>query len=330
MNKKDTKSRRITPWTNETGATPLQRLIIDCTERDYQHRHPDLKDIDEAGFVNSKEQTVCRYCGSNAITREGFSSTGIRRYRCKECGRRFTALTNTIFDSHRLPMSEWMGFFLDIIGYGSFSLTSKVNRNSTSTTKYWMDKTFRILEGIQDDIILEDRVWLDETYFKVRAPEVQRKGDGKEYRGLSRNQMCIGVACDGKHSVILFEGYGTPSSGLTCSLFSSHIAKGSTLVHDKDAAHARLVSELSLTSEAYDSRELKKLPDSKNPLGPVNRICFLLQTFLSSHSGFDRDDIQGYLNLFHVIVNEPENKYEKLEILLNRAIDFPVLLRYRR
>jgi hypothetical protein len=34
--------------------------------------------------------------------------------------------------------------------------------------------------------------------------------------------------------------------------------------------------------------------------------------------------------MFSVIMNKPENKYEKVEKLLSRAMDFPVLLRYRR
>ena len=33
-----------------------------------------------------------------------------------------------------------------IIGIGSFNLTSKMNRNSYTTTKYWMKKLFLILE----------------------------------------------------------------------------------------------------------------------------------------------------------------------------------------
>ena len=89
-----------------------------------------------------------------------------------ECGRRFNILTNTVFDSHKISISEWMGFFLDIFGFGSFGLTSKVNRNASNATRCCMDKVFLLLEGIQDDVVLEGTVWLDETFFKVRSPEI--------------------------------------------------------------------------------------------------------------------------------------------------------------
>jgi hypothetical protein len=48
--------------------------------------------------------------------------------------------------------------------------------------------------------------------------------------------------------------------------FSNRIAPGSTLVHDKEKSHQQLVRELNLTSEVYDSREIKKLDDSDKPI----------------------------------------------------------------
>jgi hypothetical protein len=310
MKKEISKSRRRTPWTENASSTPLQAFIDSCTGRDYDHRHPSFDEIDESGFINSYELKNCRFCGSDRIVKDGRSVNGIIRYKCKDCERRFTAATNTIFDNRKIPISEWIGFLLDIFGYGSFNLTSKVNRNANTTTKYWMDKTFLLLEGIQDEIILEDRVWIDETFFKVRTADIQHHGDGIEYRGLSKNQLCIGIGCDShKRSVFIFEGYGKTSGKKTMDAFSNRIAPGSTLVHDKEKSHQQLVRELNLTSEVYDSREIKKLDDSDNPLGKVNNLCRLLQLFLRAHSGFMRSEIQSYLNIFSVIMNQPENQY---------------------
>ena len=89
--------------------------------------------------------------------KDGFSETGIRRYRCRECGRRFTVITNTIFDSRKLPVSEWVCFLLDLFGYSSFSLTSKVNRNAVSTTKYWVRKLFLLYMEYRTASCLEER-----------------------------------------------------------------------------------------------------------------------------------------------------------------------------
>ena len=319
----------MTPWTGVSIVEPFQQLIENTTKRDYEHRHPSSKLVDEAFYLNRYNLTRCRFCNSESIVKNGHSENGIVRYLCKSCGRRFNILTNTIFDNHKIPISEWVGFLLDVMGYGSFNLTSKVNRNSSNTTKYWIDKTFLLLDGIQKDIILENTIWLDETYIKVRNPDIQHKEGGQEYRGISRNQICIGIARDATKAVFYFEGYGKPSGKKVNELFSPHIKPGSKIIHDMERAHEVLIQKLKLQSEVYNSRDLKDLPDKENPLNPVNELCRLLQMFLHSHSGFIRNDIQGYLNLFSVIINPPKNKYEKVEKLLKCAIDNPILLRYK-
>ena len=58
----------------------------------------------------------------------------------------------------------------------------------------------------------------------------------------------------------------------------------------------------------------------------MNRLCFLLETFLNSHSGFDRDDLPGWLELFHVMMNGSEDKMEKAARVLDRAMRAPKTL----
>jgi len=100
---------------------------------------------------------------------------------------------------------------------------------------------------------------------------------------------------------------GKPSTAGTLEVFGSHIEQGSILIHDMEKAHRKLVVELSLTEEVYNYKVISKLPDSENPLRDVNRLCYLQNV----HSGFDRDNLDGYLNLFSLIMNPPANKLEK-------------------
>ncbi len=61
----------------------------------------------------------------------------------------------------------------------------------------------------------------------------------------------------------------------------------------------------------------------------MNRLCFLLKLFLDSHSGFKRDDLDGYFDFFWVIMNPPSTKMEKAAFVLNRALCNPQSLTYR-
>ena len=99
--------------------------------------------------------------------------------------------------------------------------------------------------------------------------------------------------------------------------------------HDKEGTHGKLVDELSLTSRAYASKDLKGLTDSENPLEPVNRVHSLLKMFLNAHSGFSRDDLQGYLDLYAFVINPPFEHLEKVEQIIESAFSNPKSLRYR-
>ena len=99
--------------------------------------------------------------------------------------------------------------------------------------------------------------------------------------------------------------------------------------HDMEQAHVPLVEALKLRSIVYDSRQIKQLTDSENPLNRINQYCRMLKLFLASHSGFIREDLQDYLNLFCFIMNQPKDKHEKVEKFMNMAVGCRILLRYR-
>ena len=306
---------------------PSQRIVAAAHRSAYAFRHEAFGgDID---FFNSYIRDACPRCGGPA-SRNGREASGLQRYRCASCGRTFTPVTGTIFEGRKLPVPAWSDFLVQTFSYASVSLMTRENRRSDTTLPHWMAKLFAVLEGVQDETVLSGRVWIDETYVPEVAGKLWRRPDGKLPRGVSRNQLCIGVGVDDSgRSVCVCEGKGITTTAKTWDAFGSRIAPGSTLVHDMETAHNKLVKELKLKSEAHNGKALMGVPDDLNPMDPVNRVCFLLKAFLRSHSGFDRDDLQGYLDLFHVIANEPGDKLEKAAFVLDRAMRCPVSLRFR-
>jgi len=189
---------------------------------------------------------------------------------------------------------------------------------------------FLTLENTQDDIVLSGEVWLDETFYFVISEDIVHNEDGSKLRGLSNNQICIGVATDKKQTIFLVEGTGKPPQKKTYYTFRSHIKPKSKLIHDKETAHKKLVKELDLDSIAYESNNLRGLPDKDNPMYRVNRTHAILKMFLNSHSGFRREDIQGYLNLFALVTNPPDDMLVKVESVVDLAFQNPKTLRYRK
>jgi hypothetical protein len=232
-------------------------------------------------------------------------------------------------ESHKISVSEWMDYALNIFRYVSINADSWNNRNAFTTARYWLEKLFLVLEAYQDSLKFSNQVWFDKTFYSVRSRDIIRTEQGNKLRGLSANQLCIGVACDKSRALCIFEGHGKPTQKRTYELFKNHIEVGSTLIHDKDNAHKRLIKKLALKSLAYDSREIKHLSDKDNPLNRVNRIHDLLKRFLHAHTSFNRDRMQGFLNIFAFVINPPANHLEKVEMLLNLAFQNHKTLRYR-
>ena len=317
-----------TPWDTipDDELEPSQLLVARSHRSMYGFRHESFDgDVD---FFNAYGRDSCPLCGSESIQKAGHARTGMQRYLCKGCLRHFTPVTGTIFENRKLPLAAWSDFLVQLFSYSSFELMTREDRRSDTTHPYWMAKLFAVLDGIQDKTVLSGLVLIDETYIPVALRDATMV-DGKLLRGLSRNQMCIGVGCDAEASVFQWEGFGKTSTKKTIDTFGFRIQRGSHLTHDMERGHAGIVRELGLTESVYNSKEVCKLPDRENPLAQVNTLCFLLKRFLKAHPGFKRDNLQGFLDLFYVIANPPDNKMEKAAFVLDRAMRNPNTLRFR-
>lgn len=325
------KSRKATPWDGKENITPSQSFISKQYKEHYMQRHPRLEETGEVELINTYVPKKCPYCGGGDFFKYGHTRIGVQRYKCSgdTCGQTFLPTTGTIFDEHRVSVSEWIEYCLNIFRNVSVTADSWNNKNAFSTSRYWLEKLFLLLDGYQDTIVLSGKVWLDETYYSIMMRDRIQNNDGSNPRGLSKNKICVGVATDKQNTIIMAEGFGKPSQAMSCNAFLTHIARGSTLVHDKESTHKKLVRKLSLISEEYSAKELRGLEDFENPLDPVNHLHYLIKRFLYAHSGFERSELQGYLNLYAFVLNPPSDRLEKVDILLNLAFQNPKLLRFR-
>ena len=321
-------SRQKTPWDNSKELTVIQSFVMEKYKNDYKFKHPSLSSTNENELLNSIKVNQCKICSSEKIIKRGKTRNGIQLYYCKQCNRRFTVTTNTIFENHKISITEWINFLLDLFNYGSTTLISKTNKNSINTAIYWLHKTFLVLKDWQNNIELKNNVYIGEMFYKVIKSDIETK-NGKQFRGISRNQYCIGIGYAGTNIIAIVECLGKTTKELTVKTFKNHIKKGSKLIHDDEKSHKELIKELELSSESYNSILLKTKDDKNNPLRPINHQCDLIRQFLNSHSGFERQDLQDYLNLYCFMNSGHKNKLEKVEELLIMALNKDISLAYR-
>ena len=322
-------SLRKLSWDESKDKTASQKLISSTVHEWYDAKHR-ISSNEEIKLINSLNISHCPYCLSVNIKRNGYYRNNTVRYYCNSCKTSFNPLTGTIFDDKKIPISEWIEYLIHLFEFHSITTSARDNRNAYSTGKYWLIKVFEVLKHYQDDIILEGNVYLDETFFKRIESKKILKPDGKEYRGISRNKLCVASAYDDKgHTLLISENVSKPSLRSTWNALGSHINEGSFLIHDGERSHSVLIDKLNLSSIVYDADEIKKLPDDKNPLDPINETHSLAKRFMKAHGGYNRDNLQDFMNLISFILNDPKDRYEKVDKFINMALLSPKRVRYR-
>jgi transposase-like protein len=58
----------------------------------------------------------CPRCGSRTVKSHGNYKQGLKRYKCKACGRTFNDKTGTIFHYSRLSLREWITLIILFLG----------------------------------------------------------------------------------------------------------------------------------------------------------------------------------------------------------------------
>lgn len=178
-NKYNKKSIRAYPF-KSGKLTSEEKLFKSTLDEWYSVKHRSASE-DEIAFINTIKIKNCPYCGSAQFIKNGHRKDGTQKYKCSEYVKSFTPLTNTIFDSHKIPISEWFEFLLSLFEFHSIKTSSYDNRNAESTGRYWLLKVFEVLKGIQDEEILDGTIYLDEMYL----PKIKRetiKKDGKKIK----------------------------------------------------------------------------------------------------------------------------------------------------
>lgn len=243
-----------TPWdgAGDGELSPAERIVRDCHRDMYRYRHAGAGLVGEADFFNGYDRDACPRCGSPAIEGNGRDANGVRRWRCLSCGRAFNPATGTVFDGrkparHRLDGVPPRGLLLRQPGG-----RGPVGRRSATTPPYWLAKLLAVLEGVQEGAVLAGRVEIDEMMYPLPLADQPRMPDGSKVPGgFSKGKHCIGIGCDGSGAAVFAdEGLGKTSGARTLAAFGGHVARGSTLVHDMENGHNRLVRELGLAQRA--------------------------------------------------------------------------------
>ena len=164
----------------------IEKDVLERIKNDYEKYH--LHDLKAYEYLFDLNKTCCPKCNSKNIKVHGYDKNGIKRYKCKECLKTFNKFTNTLFSSSKINIKAWFVFLECILSGTSIKAACLASKISQPTGAEWIKKVFQVLKTYQENIILGDRFYIDETYVHVDSSQVQYKDEIGKIRKTLKHQ----------------------------------------------------------------------------------------------------------------------------------------------
>lgn len=175
-----------------------------------------------------------------------------------------------------------------------------------------------MLDGVQDDVLLDGDVYIDEMF--LNKPRKRKHHCEKELRGISRNKACIACATNKKQISILDANCSKFTFGACKNTYCKHIKNGSTIFADDEKAHNKIKDEIDVMTCIFNSEILKNETNKENPLNPINKLHSLIRELLKRHKNFNVGKLQDWLNLARLVLQPSMKINQKSPLFYRKSI----------
>ncbi len=169
-------------------------------------------ELDHEKFVGDLQESkfaaglVCPHCSGTNVIKFGHAN-GRQRYKCKDserCGKIFSDFTKSPISRSRYP-EKWVLFARCMLKSMCLRATAYEVGITLPTAFYWRHKILTALQKL-DLKPFKGIVELDEIFFlcsekgqkHITGRVARKRGGVASRRGISREQVCVLVACDRK------------------------------------------------------------------------------------------------------------------------------------
>lgn len=257
-------------------------------------------------IIGNKSVMNCPKCESTHIVKNG-KPNGKQNYLCKNCNKKFNALTNTIFSGLNLTYAEVETIFDNIISCTPIRKIASLMNKSTKTIFTIRHKIMDCLSNILSCDKLSGEIELDELYLSINLkgtkkenmPRASKKrssnGNGK--RGISNHKICITSGIDDNDNLFLtIAGTSSVTSTMIEETVLPKIKEPSKIITDCKSSYESVA-----INNNWNLIQIKAnghVDKNGNNLGNINNIHQQVQLFLSRFRNVSSKHLQQYLDLF--------------------------------
>jgi len=287
--------------------TKAQHAALHALLGNTQHEKTPAAIVDEKFAGNP----VCPKCQSSSLHKWGVVS-GIQRYRCKDCGRSFNALTGT--SMARLRKKElWLEYSKALAD--SLSLSKAAERCGIDRTTAFRWRHRFLQTSSQSQACCAGITEVDETYFresfkgkKLFHREPRKRGKDASVRGLSAEQIPVVVARDreGHTCDAVLRTRTAKEVGLR---IGSNISPASVLCIEQSRILVKFAKDRGLAFEALGTKQ-RRGREKVFHVQNVNAYHSRLKTWMARFHGVATERLPSYLGwrrLHEFTLRSPED-----------------------
>ena len=290
---------RFRDWfTRVDDLTPAQRQEVSAA----LSGRPQGEDALAAIELGVDDERRCPHCASAGAVSRG-KARGLRRYRCKACGKTFGALTGTALSGLHYK-ERWLSFG-EALAKGETIVESAERCGIAPSTAFrWRHRFLKAVRQAPDR--LRGIVEADET-FVLESRKGERKLDRKprrrggkaRKRGLSREQVPVLVAADRTGETLSCTLPILNAKSVTEAL-EPVLARDALLVSDANRCYPPVAAALAIPHETINRSAGERVRGAVH-IQTVNSRHSQIKGFLRRFRGIATKYLDSYLRWFHLI-----------------------------
>lgn len=246
----------------------------------------------------------CPHCGNQKVVRNG-NADGLQRYKCRECGRTFNALTGTPLARLR-QKGKWLGQ-AEVLRDGVTITQAAARLNVARSTAFRWRHRFMVLPKTVQAQALRGIAEADETFF-LRSNKGQRKLDRKprkrggsaRKRGLSKEQVPVLVARDRSGGTADFILEADGKANIIAAL-KPILASDAILCTDGSSVLAAATKAIGVTHRPVNVSAGKRVIAGVYHIQNVNAYDSRLKNWIRRFHGVATKYLDSYLGWFRTL-----------------------------
>ncbi|MCM3671979.1 IS1595 family transposase [Mesobacillus maritimus] len=310
---------------------PRQERIYYEIQRKIFPSTASIRVIDELRDKRFSKGFNCPHCKSNGVVRFG-KYNGRQRYKCKDCGKTFSDLTNSPLQGTHYP-ERWLKFIDCMLKGMSLRESSKIVGVHHVTLFYWRHKVLSALEQMQIEQF-EGILEVDETYFLysekgkrgISDRKSRKRGGVSQFRGISKEQVCVIVGRDrNKNTISKVACMGRIEKSQVEKSLGSHIAGDTILCTDGWRGYKTYAKEKGLEHYRINTKKTGYVIKGLYHIQNVNNYHGRLKQWIDRFKGVATKYLNHYLAWFQFLETiQFEATTGNLKDMLIFACLFPV------